>query len=388
MGSSVQTTDGWIEFQIHDLMTMRVAADAPTASLLKDMFAPFLTDQPQLEHQLTVNGRIEPVDGVSYGETEYEYTDSALFIEKVGVQILVRDGGFHVNGTGELLVSVLPIIDHILSNRGAAMVHAATVGYRGKGICLPAWGGTGKTSTIAKLLKREGYSFMGDDWAFVNVQGDLLSYEKPLFIKPHHRPIYPHLFKRRRKPLVPVRLSRPLGHLTTRVHPIVTRYPRFARLTRQLSPEHMMVTPREAFPDANFSSRLPLAAVIFVERFQGLEAIAREMHPSWMVSRLIGNFNAEVTGHSRDVLTALAASGLVPIEQFFARKSQVLRQALAGKPTYLLQVPRSFSPDRASDVIVEHLERILAEMGIDRQPTNESEVESFTVVRPTLATAI
>jgi hypothetical protein len=387
MRSSAQTTDQWIEFQIHDLMTMRVAADAPTASLLKDMFAPFLTDQPQPEHQLTVGGRIEPVDGVSYGETEYEYTDSSTLIKDMEVQILVRDGAFHVNGAGELLVSVLPIVDHIVTTRGAAMVHAATVGYRGNGICLPAWGGTGKTSTMAKLLKKDGYSFMGDDWAFVNAQGELLSYEKPLFIKPHHRPIYPHLFNRRRKPLVPVRLSRPLGRLTTRVHPIVTRYPRLARMTRQLSPEHMMVSPREAFPDANFASRLPLAAVIFVERFQGTEAIAREMHPSWMVSRLIGNFHAEVTAHSRDVMTALAASGLIPIEQFFARKAQVLRQALVGKPTYLLQVPQSFSPDRASDVIVEHLERIFAETGID--PKSNDGAEPVAVGRqPALAEAV
>ena len=100
------------------------------------------------------------------------------------------------------------------------MIHAATVAYRGQAIALPAAGGTGKTSTMAKLMRREGWTFMGDDWAFLSDDAQLLGYEKPMFIKPHHRPIYPHLFEGARKPLVPVRLSRGVGRVTTVVHPL------------------------------------------------------------------------------------------------------------------------------------------------------------------------
>jgi glycosyltransferase involved in cell wall biosynthesis len=358
------TTGDWIEFDMHGRASMRVAKGAPTAALLKDMFAPFVTDKRLGHHDLTVTGTIRPVEGVSYGETEYEYTDHSLFLHETGVQILRDEDGFHLNGTRELLVSALPLVDRILVTRGVAMIHAATVEYRGHGIALPAWGGTGKTSTIAKLLQRDGFGFMGDDWAFLDDDGRLLSYFKPMFIKPHHRPIYPHLFAKKRKPLVPVRFSRPLGKLTTQVHPVITRYPRLARATRRLSPEHMMVRPDQAFPHARMTREAPLAIAMFVERFDGSDVRLHEKTTGWMVSRMIGNFHAEMTPHSRQVVTALAASGLVPLEQTFGEKAAVLRAALQEKPAFLLQVPQSFSPDRASDVIVEHIERVLTNTGL------------------------
>jgi hypothetical protein len=108
----------------------------------------------------------------------------------------------------------------------------------------------------------------------------------------------------------------------------------------------------------------PLAIAMFVERFDGSDVRLHEKTTGWMVSRMIGNFHAEMTPHSRQVVTALAASGLVPLEQTFGEKAAVLRAALQEKPAFLLQVPQSFSPDRASDVIVEHIERVLANTGL------------------------
>ena len=165
----------WIEFNIHDRATMRVERNAPTAMLLRDIFAPFLAEG--LGHyDLTITGRPEPLVGAAHGETEYDYTETAVQLNASDVQILVEEGGFRLNGTRELLVSALPLIDRILVTRGVAMIHAATVDYRGHGICMPAWGGTGKTSTIAKLLKPDGVAFMGNDWAFLDSGGQLLGY--------------------------------------------------------------------------------------------------------------------------------------------------------------------------------------------------------------------
>ncbi|CAA9546748.1 MAG: hypothetical protein AVDCRST_MAG19-323 [uncultured Thermomicrobiales bacterium] len=363
-GRDEDAMNPWLEFNIHDRAAIRVARDAPTALLLRDMFAPFLAEG--LGHyDLTITGRPEPLVDVAHGETEYNYTETAVQINATDVQILLEEGGFRLNGQRELLVSALPLIDRILVKRDVAMIHAATVDYGGRGICMPAWGGTGKTSTIAKLLKLDGVAFMGDDWAFLADDGRLLGYAKPMFIKPHHRRIYPHLFERRRKPLIPTRLSRPLGRLTTMVHPVITRYPRLARATRKWSPEHMMVTPRAAFPNAAISTSAPLAIAVFVERHEGTKPVLVEKDRSWMVSRLIGNFHAEITPHSQGVITALAATGLVPIERYFGDKAAVLERGLVGTPAFLLQVPQAYSPDQASDVIVAHLQEALARTDVD-----------------------
>jgi hypothetical protein len=353
------TARRWLEFNIHDRAAMRVAEDAATASILRDMFAPFRT-QGLEQHDMTITDEFEPVLDASHAEHEYRYTDSSLYLSALKVQVVTGDGEYRLHGTRELLTMALPLLDKVLVDRDVAMIHAATFDYRGHGIAMPAWGGVGKTSTVAKLLRVDGVGFMGDDWAFMAGDGRLLGYAKPMFIKPHHRPIYPHLFARRRKPLVPSTLSKPIAELTTLVHPLVTQYPRLAALSRRWSPEHMMVSPQVALPNATISTAAPLAAAVFVERYDGAGASLEEKDTSWMVSRLVGNFQNELPRHSRELITALAATGMVPAERFFAEKGAVLARSLNGKPAFLLRVPAAFSADRASDVIVEQLLEVLA----------------------------
>jgi len=354
----VGTARRWLEFNIHDRAAMRVAEDAATASILRDMFAPFRT-QGLEQHDMTITDEFEPVLDASHAEHEYRYTDSSLYLSALKVQVVTGDGEYRLHGTRELLTMALPLLDKVLVDRDVAMIHAATFDYRGHGIAMPAWGGVGKTSTVAKLLRVDGVGFMGDDWAFMAGDGRLLGYAKPMFIKPHHRPIYPHLFARRRKPLVPSTLSKPIAQLTTLVHPLVTQYPRLAALSRRWSPEHMMVSPQVALPNATISTAAPLAAAVFVERYDGAGASLEEKDTSWMVSRLVGNFQNELPRHSRELITALAATGMVPAERFFAEKGAVLARSLNGKPAFLLRVPAAFSADRASDVIVERLLEVL-----------------------------
>ena len=125
-----------------------------------------------------------------------------------------------------------------------------------------------------------------------------------------------------------------------------------------------MVTPREAFPAATITTEAPLDLTVFVERCAGDQVILQEKSPEWMVSRMIGNFHAEITRHSQEVITALGATGLAPIERMFGDKAAVLQAALADKPAYLLQVPQAFPPDQASDLIVAQLQNLLQRLDV------------------------
>ncbi len=350
-----------IEFNIHDRVAVGVQSDAPTAPQMTDMLAPFGTSGLE-RYDLAITAEPEVFNGVAHGDLEFLYTDDSLYMNDTKVQVVRdRDGGFRLHGSRELLVSALPLIDRICVEKSTAMMHALTIAYRGRGICMPAWGGVGKTSTMAKLLRLEGAAFMGDDWAFLTDEGELLGYEKPMFIKPHHRAIYPHLFEEKRKPMVPSKLSDPISRLTTIVHPVVTQYPRLAGLARHWSPEHMMVRPRDAFPDASFAARAPIAVAVFVERVNASRTVLQEKSKEWMVSRIVGNFHAELPRLSRELITAMGASGLVPIDRAFAEKRAVISQGLGDVPSYLLQVPKTLPPDAASDIIVERLLEVAGE---------------------------
>ncbi len=341
-------------FNIHDRVGIEVASDAPTTAILRTMLAPFLVDDA-VNADLRISGQYSAMGSPSHAEHAYRYTEDSLQLSATKVQIRRTSLGFELNGRRELLTSALPLIDRLGVNRGAAMIHAATFSCRGKGVAMPAWGGVGKTSTIAKLVRRDDVAFMGDDWAFISREQELLGYTKPMFIKPHHAPIYPHLFSGRRKPMIPSSLSHAFAELTTAVHPVVTRFPRVADFSRRWSPEHMMVTPEQALPSAAIAQSAPLALAVFVERFDGSAPVMEQRSTSWLVSRMIGNFHAELPEESRRVMTALAATGMMPAEQFFAEKAEVLRAGVEEIPSYLLRVPAAMSADLASDAIVEHL---------------------------------
>src|SRR3954447_6270844 len=346
----------WQQFDMHGLLRMGVHKSAPTAAQAATMFAGFTDDtatgMPADGFDLTVTGEFDSITGVAFAEDDFAYRHDAILLRTPKLQILRAGSSFRLNGGGELLTTLVPLIDRLMVERGAAMIHAATVTIDGKGFALPAAGGVGKTSTIAKLAKMSGMGFLGDDWAFLTSAGQLLGFAKPMFIKPHHRPIYPHLFSGRRKPLLPRSLSRPVGRLTTIVHPYIVEYPNVAAVVRKWSPEHMMVPPHKALPGVPMVESAPLSASVYLERHDGRAAELRDISRADMVARMLGNFHSEMSLHSREVVNLLGTVGMVPLDRIFSDKARVLGQALGDLPTFLLQVPREWSADRASDAIV------------------------------------
>lgn len=345
-----------LNLSIHGLATMRVDADAPSLDIIRSMFAPFVVDTPVDSPDIAiVRSHALPI-APSHAEHDYRYDEHSVWLADMDVQIrCTGDDRWIVSGTRELLTAVLPLVDEVTTRRGAAMIHATMVDLDGYGILMPAWGGVGKTSTMAKLMKVPGCHFMGDDWGFIDATGRLLGYAKPMFIKPHHRPIYPHLFEGVRKPLVPSRMSKPISKFTTLVHPLVTKYPSVAAFSRRWSPEHRMVTPQEAFPKMDIATVSELAVSVFVERHDGSACNLEPRSSEWMLDRLVGNFYSELPEHSRTVITALTATGILPMHRSQAAKAAVVASGLGDVPCYLLKVPAEWSADRASDEISRQL---------------------------------
>lgn len=368
-GLNGNATPSWLSFDIHGRAVMRVAADAPTAPQMADMFRGFRDDGATGPSDLTVTGQLEPMAHPAFGEHDYAYTSNALHLLGPDVQVVADGDNMRVHGTRELLTTVLPVLDNLMARRGLAMIHAATFSIGGRGIAMPAWGGTGKTSTIAKLVKHADVGFMGDDWAFVNREQELLGFPKPMFIKPHHRTIYPHLFAGARKPLIPSKLSQPVARLTTLVHPLVTQYPKTAAFSRRWSPEHRIVSIAEALPNVRIDSRVPLSASVFVERYDGTATRLEERDEDWTAARMIGNFHIEMTKYSQEVLAALGSTSIVPLERHFAEKTSVVRQAIHDIPCYVMQVPQAWSADQASDDIVRYLRSVADDLPAAASPT-------------------
>lgn len=342
---------GWTWFDIHDSVTVRVVRWCPAERQLREMLRPFLVPAQERTADISVGTAPVRLLEPSYGEHAYRFTESAVEVVDQQIQVGKDRDGFSLSGSGELLTALVPLIDRVAVLNGAAMVHAAMVSIGGVGVCLPAWGGVGKTSTVAKLAARPDGAFMGDDWGFVDRKGRLLGYAKPMFLKPHHRPIYPDAFEKRHKPLAPSAFTDSVARLATMVHPIIIRHPVVADITRRWSPEHMMVRPDQVFPSDKIVSEAPLGLVCFVERFDGRAPETLSRSVDWMADRMVGNFHAELPRSSRELVTALGSTGLVGINEYFAAKDDVIRAALTDVPLWSLRVPAAMSASDASDVV-------------------------------------
>jgi hypothetical protein len=112
---------------------------------------------------------------------------------------------------------------------------------------------------------------------------------------------------------------------------------------------------------------------VFVERYEGAQTRVAERETEWMVQRMLGNFNIEMPGFSREMIAGLAATSHLSLGSYFDQKARVLAAGLADVPSLLLQVPSVYSPDVASDDIVGVVEDLLgALVGDSQAPPGET----------------
>ncbi len=75
-----------------------------------------------------------------------------------------------------------PIVAIFSASRGAAHLHAASIVRGDSVLLLPGWGGAGKTSTILKLVRQYGFSFLADDYSLIRSNGRCVLNPKKLQI--------------------------------------------------------------------------------------------------------------------------------------------------------------------------------------------------------------
>lgn len=84
---------------------------------------------------------------------------------------------------GEALSGLMHFLSRSVSAEGEGLsVHAAAVSLRGRGICMPAPSGAGKSSMCARLMQ-QGCAYLTDESVGVAPTGRLLGYAKPVALK-------------------------------------------------------------------------------------------------------------------------------------------------------------------------------------------------------------
>jgi hypothetical protein len=91
-------------------------------------------------------------------------------------------------------ISIPFLLQNLLLQQHRSFVHAAAIDVHGRGILLPAFGGVGKTSFIARAVREEGVKLLGDDMVIISGEGTLEPYLRPLALYEYHKALFPDFF--------------------------------------------------------------------------------------------------------------------------------------------------------------------------------------------------
>ena len=104
MQGTQMPASGWLNFDVHGRLGIRVAARAPGAPQLQAMLACFATDR-EVPADIVISEKPEPMPDAALLEHELAYTETAVRFVRERVQVILEEDQYRVHGAGELLTS-------------------------------------------------------------------------------------------------------------------------------------------------------------------------------------------------------------------------------------------------------------------------------------------
>jgi hypothetical protein len=272
--------------------------------------------------------------------------------------LLKKNGSWILAGQRDLLSLARPVLQMLFLRKKHCVIHSASVSINGRGVLLPGWGGTGKTSAIICILKGiAGSSFLSDDYSFISADS-IYSNPKAFFIYPYHQQLFPHLFKPRRKILVPSRFSDTLEKIRIVARPGFMAFPRLENIARRITPEHMQVPAREALPDFEFSDKAKIDTVLFVERHSNGKTVLEDISIDRARQRLIGNWLYEENKCGQEMIVAMGGTGIIDLSEYFSQMGAIIDSACRNRTVKLLKIPKML-PHETGRTIAATLKEIM-----------------------------
>ncbi len=262
------------------------------------------------------------------------------------------------------------LLRFMLVDRGYVLLHSGCVAKDGKATLISAQTDTGKTSTVIRLVRDFGFSFLSDDMTIVSPNGIAISYPKPMTLSFHTMSVIAgaqlgatHRAKLSVQSRVHSKSGRSIGQsLGSRNIPIMA-----INSATQIAvpPPKYHIT---SLLDTEVMSRARIERVVFIERG---EEMRDRMELSPALDLLIENTDDAYGFPPFATLAPHLRMGSALYPELRNRERMLLAQAVASADLWQLRV----AGHGWAEVILE----LDAE---GRQPVEEREVTAFPVASP------
>lgn len=336
-----------VEYNIHSLVGVKARGDAAMLKNLDLHLAPFRGDSDGCAEQITIDrysaapapNRSVVIDDIDCGDWTFHRAATRVWMEPIGTP-----SRYFMDS---LALPINLIVQLALLQQGRTFTHAAAIEFGGRGILLPAYPGTGKTTTSASLV-RAGARFFGDDLCIV---GDSMirSFPQALSVYPHHLAILeydsPQLrrdFKRaervdkarnridQRGDLPSKVVSRALGYVGTRC---------------------ANVMPDQVFGKSSIGTEVALDVVALLQRSGDVDTLTLhdvDAHAAAEQATLVLWHEWHGFLHELMLLDAVNTSGTW-LRTMFEQTTSILFSQFTNRPCYSLTIPASWGNERLRD---------------------------------------
>ncbi len=355
----METEKHWLYYNIHDLVRIRLQKNHISERSFELFFSPFRTDfLKEEEIDISVQKYAPEISEYSDAGGSYYFGDNHLYFKKYKTHLLKKNDSWILAGQRDLLLFIHPVLQMLFLRKKHCMIHSASVAINGRGVLLPALGGTGKTSAIICISKEiSGSSFLSDDFSFISP--DLIySDPKAFSIYPYHRSLFPHLFKSRHKVLIPSCFSNISEKVRNIVRPAIMMFPRLENIAKRITPEYMQVPAREALPDFEFSDKAKIDTILFIERYSGDKMVLEDISVDQARQRLIGNWLYEIGKCSQEMIVAMGGTGIIDLSEYFSQMGAVIDLACRNRTVKLIRLPK-MPPQETGRIVVTTLKEIM-----------------------------
>lgn len=320
--SDQRPVDGWFNYRIHDVATVRSQIALPELAVFNVAEAVpgdivvsrkgWLGGWPRAKASITSDGSL-----ISY--REQLGLGSVAFDVELGPTVQLRANWLLAWSHHVLYTNMVePLLRFLMVSRDSVLLHAASVDADRGAVLLSAQTDTGKTSTLLRLLMEHDWAFMGDDMAVVKPDGTVLSYPKPMTLSFHTMsavneaalPLADRIMLAIRS-RVHSKKGRSIGQAIGRLPvPIVTIN---AVVQLLVPPPKYHVS---SLIDCDFSSSAPIDATILMER--GESSLLEETELEETLDQLLAN--------TEDAYTFPPFATFAPLLSFGGRDLTALRE--------------------------------------------------------------
>jgi len=224
------------------------------------------------------------------------------------------------------------LLQSLLIETGASLIHASCVEKNGKVLMFPAWGGAGKTSMMYRLVMNGDWKFLSDDMSILSRDGVLYLNSAPIAVYPYNLKGLPHLHRR---------ISE-LQSLGGRIHwHLWNRILGESRVGRR-------IFPRDLFGDKKVADRGILEKAIYLVRWNAATFHFDSICAEELASHAVNVLLAEI----RQFRFEFQAWNSVPnfslfrnIWEIAERTRLILAEAFKNKDLHVLYIPKQAVPN-------------------------------------------